>query len=82
MRHRVVVEVAVQYLITKAKKLIDELLDVSSLANVLNYVDDIKSDPKYNYLSPLNYVNLSSDKTYDIAPKSTKGDLVMAVKKM
>ena len=58
MRHRVVVEVAVQYLITKAKKLIDELLDVSSLANVLNYVDDIKSDPKYNYLSPLNYVNL------------------------
>ena len=52
MRHRVVVEVAVQYLITKAKKLIDELLDVSSLANVLNYVDDIKSDPKYNYLSP------------------------------
>lgn len=79
--HRVVGELAERYLSARAKTAIDELLDGASLAEVSNYGDEIKSNPKFKKLNYWHYVNLSSDESYASAPKNPKGDVVMAIKK-
>lgn len=78
--HRVVGEVATQYLTSKAHKAIDDLLEGVSLAVVSTYGDEIKSDPKYKSLNPWHYVNLPLEVTYASARKNTKVDVVMAIK--
>ena len=77
--HRVVGEVAEQYLTVRAQKAIDDLLDGASLASVSTFADEIKSDPKYRSLSSWHYVNLPWGMTYAASKKNSKGDVVMAI---
>lgn len=77
--HRVVGEVAEQYLTVRAQKAIDDLLDGASLASVSTFADEIKSDPKYRSLSSWHYVNLPLSMTYAASKKNSKGDVVMAI---
>ena len=77
--HRVVGEVAEQYLTVRAQKAIDDLLDGASLASVSTFADEIKSDPKYRSLSSWHYVNLPLGMTYAASKKNSKGDVVMAI---
>ena len=79
--HRLVGELAQQYLTTKAQKEIDILLDGASLVSISNYGDEIKSNPKYKAFLPWHYINLSLDESYANAKKNPKGDVVMAIKK-
>ena len=77
--HRVVGEVAEQYLSRKAKRAIENLLDGESLAAVANFGDEIKADRSYSKFSAWHYVNIPFGKTYaDIEP-SEYGDLVQGV---
>jgi hypothetical protein len=77
--HRVVGEVAEQYLSRKAKRAIDDLLNGESLAAVANFGDEIKADRTYSKFSAWHYVNIPSDKNYaDIEPNE-HGDLVQGI---
>lgn len=55
--HRVVAEIADQYLTKKARKAISEMLGTESMAMASNWPDFIKSDSTYNYLSSWHYIN-------------------------
>ncbi len=55
--HRVVAEIADQYLTKKTRRAITEILGAESLAMVSNWPDFIKSDSTYNYLSSWHYIN-------------------------
>lgn len=55
--HRIVAEVADQYLTKKARKAIAEILGTESLAMSANWADFIKSDSTFNYLSSWHYIN-------------------------
>ncbi len=59
--HRIVGEVADQYLQTKARLAIKQILGTESMAMAANWADFIKSDTSYNYLSNWHYVNLPAD---------------------
>ncbi|HTM99903.1 MAG TPA: S1/P1 nuclease [Pedobacter sp.] len=61
--HRIVGEVADQYINAKTRKAIQQLLGTESLAMAANWADFIKSDTSYNYLSNWHYVNLPADLT-------------------
>jgi hypothetical protein len=61
--HRIVGEIANQYLTKKARKGIAAILGNESVAMSSNWADFIKSDPAYNYLSNWHYVNIISGKT-------------------
>lgn len=77
--HRVVGEVAEQYLSRKAKRAIKDLLNGDSLAGVANFADEIKADKAYSKFSAWHYVNIPEGKTYtDIVPNQY-GDLVQGV---
>lgn len=59
--HRIVGEVADQYLQAKARLAIKQILGTESMGMAANWADFIKSDTSYNYLSNWHYVNLPAD---------------------
>lgn len=78
--HRVVGEIAEQYLNRKAAVVISDLLDGHSLAFVSNYGDDIKSDRSYRKYGPWHYVNFPFGSQYETYPKDTKnGDIIQGI---
>ncbi|WP_088323057.1 S1/P1 nuclease [Polaribacter tangerinus] len=79
--HRATGKIAESYLTRKAKRKIDKLLNGQSLAFVSTFGDEIKSDKKYREFSPLHYVNMNLDDTYETAEKNPKGDLVTGINK-
>lgn len=79
--HRVVGDVAQDYLSRKARKAIDALLDGQNLAAVSNFADEIKADRKYSEYSAWHYVNFPADKEYRDVEPSEYGDLVIGINK-
>ncbi|WP_124980676.1 S1/P1 nuclease [Nonlabens xiamenensis] len=77
--HRTTGAIAEQYLTRKARKNIARLLDGESLASVSTYADEIKSDEAYRKYSPLHYVNIPFDQTYDTHPPSDRGDIITGI---
>lgn len=77
--HRVVGEVAQQHLSRKARKAISELLGGEGLAEVANYADEIKSDPKYRAYGPWHYVNFGPEERYGDTPPNPEGDIIQAI---
>lgn len=77
--HRAVGEIAEQYLTSKTKKAVSDLLDGHSLAFVANYGDDIKSDRKYDKYGPWHYVNFPFSKKYENHPRDKKGDIIHGI---
>lgn len=77
--HRVVGEVAEQYLSKKAKRAINDLLAGASLAAVANFGDEIKADRAYSKFSSWHYVNIPFGKTYSEIEPNAYGDLVQGI---
>ncbi len=77
--HRVVGEIAQNYLSHKAQKKITKLLKGDSLARVANWPDEIKSDPtNYAYTYNWHYTDWPDEsQTYD--PDHNSGTLVTAI---
>ena len=63
--HRIVGQIADEYLTKKAKAEIAKILGFESIAIASNWPDFAKSNPAYNYLSTWHYVNLKSGLSFD-----------------
>ncbi len=61
--HRIVGEIADQYLTKKARRNIAAILGSESIAMSSNWADFVKSDPSYGYLSSWHYINFKSGLT-------------------
>jgi len=79
--HRVVGEVAENYLNGKARRAIKKLLNGESLALASTYGDEIKSDDRYRSFGPWHYVNFSFDKKYGEETPSESGDLINGIER-
>ena len=79
--HRVVGEVASKYLTKKSKEKIREILKGHSMAEVSNFLDDIKSDSqkKYDTLRPYHYVNIPDGMKYSEINHNPQGDAVQGI---
>jgi len=75
--HRVVGQIAENHLSKKMKGRIAEILDGQSLAMVSNFMDEIKSEPKYDSLGPWHYCTIFDGQEYKGAP--TEGDVLKAI---
>ncbi|MEM6525641.1 MAG: S1/P1 nuclease [Bacteroidota bacterium] len=80
--HRVVGKVAEQYLSKKAKKKIAAILNNESLAEVSNWMDDIKSERLYDYARDWHWVTIPTGKTYEEAKKNPNGDVVTTIQRL
>lgn len=77
--HRVVGEVASQHLNEKAKLRVQNILGNQTLAEVSNWMDDIKSDSKYDSLSAWHYVTIPDNLKYSETNVSPKGDVITGI---
>ena len=75
--HRVVGQIAENHLSKKARKQISLILDGQSIAMVSNFMDEIKSEPKYDSLSPWHYCTIPDGVEYKGAPG--EGDIIKAI---
>jgi len=79
--HRVVGEIAEQYLTKKASKEIKKILGTESLADVANWMDFIKSASSYDYMGPWHYCTIPDGKTYAQAGTPEEKDIIWALDK-
>jgi hypothetical protein len=77
--HRVIGQIAENHMSRQAKKRLLSILDGQSLAMVANFMDEIKSEPKYDSLGPWHYCTIPEGKEYTGAPK--EGDVIQAIEK-
>ncbi len=80
--HRATGLIAEQYLNTKAKKKISQLLNGESLAMAGNWMDEIKSDSAYDYMNDWHWVTIETGQTYGQSKKNSNGDLINALEKI
>ena len=80
--HRVIGLVAEQHLTKKTKKQVLALLDNNSLAEVSNWMDDIRSDAAYNHTHDWHWVTIPDGIPYEQTQKNPKGDLVMKLEEI
>ncbi|MGB0367344.1 MAG: S1/P1 nuclease [Flavobacteriaceae bacterium] len=62
--HRVVGEIASNYLTPKASKAVSDLLQGRSLARIGTWADEVRSNPAYDKYNKWHYVNYPLDKKY------------------
>ena len=77
--HRVVAEVANNYITNKTKDKINEILNDETLVNVSTYADDIKSDSRYDQFYDWHFLNMELDDDYEDIIPSEKGDVFIAI---
>ncbi len=77
--HRVIGEVAQEYLSGKTKRALKKLLGEESLASVANFADEIKADRSFSKFFSWHFVNFPADKKYTDVEPSESGDIVMGI---
>jgi hypothetical protein len=77
--HRVTGFIAEKHLNAKAKKKLRELLGQESLAIASTWMDDVRSDSTYDYMTDWHWVTVETGATYDQSTKNPKGDVIMTL---
>ncbi|WKK82486.2 S1/P1 nuclease [Marivirga arenosa] len=80
--HRVVGEVASFYLKKKASKRVNDILNRQSMAVASVWMDNIKSEDKYDFMKPWHYVTIPNGLTYEETEKNPDGDAIMKIKEI
>ncbi|GAB2791783.1 S1/P1 nuclease [Rhabdobacter roseus] len=80
--HRVVGLVAQHHAKKKVQRKVNLILRGNSLAEVSNWMDDIKSDTAYNHTHDWHWVTVLEGSTYEQMPKNPNGDLIMKIEEL
>ena len=77
--HRVVAEIANNYLTDNTRERIYNILEGETLVNASTYADDIKSDKRYSEYYDWHFINMELDQDYEDTVPSEKGDVYIAI---
>lgn len=80
--HRVVGLVAEQHLSKKARKKVLRILANNSLAEVANFMDDVKSDHAYDHTHDWHWVTIPEGQQYEQTQKNPHGDVIMKIEEI
>lgn len=80
--HRVIGLIAERHLSKKAKKNIELVLGVETLAEVSNYMDFIRSDNTYRHMAPWHYATIPDGQTYEQAGVPENGDVIQTINRL
>ena len=78
--HRATGEIAESYLTDSTRQEINKILKDPSLAVASTWADEMRSNPDFRKYSTWHYVNMPHDVRYIDSKKSSKGDVVQAIK--
>ena len=79
--HRVIAEVASNYLTDNARLEINKILNGETLVNASTHADDIKSDSRYDKYYNWHFLNMELDDEYEEITPSERGDVFIAINK-
>ncbi|WP_107039695.1 S1/P1 nuclease [Brumimicrobium mesophilum] len=77
--HRVIGEIASLHLHESTKNKIQNILGHQTLAEVSTWMDDIKSDSKYDSLKPWHYTTIPDGMKYNETNVNPKGDVIYGI---
>lgn len=77
--HRIVGEIAQKNLSVEAQRGVKDLLGIESLSRVSTYADEIRSNKKFDYISPWHYVSIPTGKSYFDQKRPAEGDVIEAL---
>ncbi|MCB9170867.1 MAG: S1/P1 nuclease [Flavobacteriales bacterium] len=80
--HRVVGAIAEQHLTPKARRAIQQLLGDTSLAMASTWMDEVRSDHRYDDTHDWHWVTIPDGGTYASSAKNPNGDLIEAIGRM
>lgn len=80
--HRVIGEVAESHLGAKAKRKLVEILEGESLPMASTWMDEIRFNRKYNYMSDWHWVTIPDGKAYAETKKNSRGDILEAIERI
>ncbi len=80
--HRAVSLIAERNLSAKTKKKIKQLLGQESLALASTWMDEIRSDSTFNYMTDWHWVTVETGMTYDQSTKNPNGDVIMTLERI
>lgn len=77
--HRIVGEIAADYLTPEAREAVNRIIGPTSMAIASTWMDRIKSDPAYDHTHSWHWVTIPDGMTYEETEKNPDGDLVNAL---
>ncbi len=80
--HRVTGYIANKYLNKKARKAIDALLKGQSLAIAATWMDEVRSDSTYDYMTDWHWVTIPFGQEYDQTQKNPNGDVIQTLERV
>lgn len=80
--HRVVGKIATDHLHKKVRKKLDQLLQGKSLAEVSTWMDNIKSDDRYDHTHDWHWVTIPDGQQYSETEKNPKGDIIATMRRL
>ncbi len=80
--HRATGHIATQLLTDEATEQVNRVLEGNSLAEVSTWMDEVRSDNSFRYMSPWHYCTIPEGKTYEEAGTPEEGDVIWAIEKM
>lgn len=80
--HRTIGRVAETHLTSTAKKKLATILEGESLAMASTWMDEIRSNRKYHYMSDWHWVTIPDGQTYAQTEKNPHGDIIETIERM
>jgi hypothetical protein len=80
--HRVTGYIANKYLNKKARKALEQILEGQSLAMASTWMDEIRSDSTYDYMSDWHWVTIPDGLSYEQTEKNPKGDVIATLERV
>lgn len=77
--HRIVGDIAAEYLTPKARKAVEKIIDPHSVAIASTWMDLIRSNPKYDYTHDWHWVTIPEGMTYAETEKNPDGDIIKTI---
>jgi hypothetical protein len=80
--HRTTGLIAEKYLNKKSSKIVQALLNGQSLAMASTWMDEIRSDSAYDYMSDWHWVTIPNGQTYNQSDKNPNGDIIQTLEQV
>lgn len=80
--HRATGWIAQKYLNKKARKALERILQGQSLAMASTWMDEVRSDSSFNYMTDWHWVTIPYGQNYDQTIKNPNGDIIQTLEKI
>jgi hypothetical protein len=80
--HRVTGLIASKYLNKKAQKALEKILAGQSLAMASTWMDEVRSDSNFNYMTDWHWVTIPEQQTYAQTVKNPNGDIIQTLERI